>query len=204
MQSELRLPTDFVLSTYYAMSREMPALASNKKSQPKVKKVITSGCAPEDYRVKRVHEPTVDLDKLNKGQLMTDEVLKRDEEISSMHQELNNFAALKDANKKYELQISNFAAQCTIDQKTLEELHNLVSDKETLLERAEVLTVSQAEVMAEMTEAALKKQQSIDALEFRLSEAMTMHQQKKDIITDMQVVEYSLTEGPSATAQQAG
>ena len=203
MQSEL--PSDFVLSTYYAMSREMLALASNKKSKPEVKKVVTSGCAPEDYRVKRVHDPTVVLNKLNKGQLMT-EVLKRDEEVSSIHQELNNFAALKNANKKYELQISNFAAQCTIDQKTLEELHNLVSDKETLLERAEVLTVNQTEVMAEMTAAALKKQQSIDALEFRLSEpseAMTMHQQKKDTITDMQSGGI-LTEGPSAAAQQAG
>ena len=35
------LPNDFVLSTYYARSREMLAQASHKKSKPKVKKVPT-------------------------------------------------------------------------------------------------------------------------------------------------------------------
>ena len=162
LQSEL--PADFVLSAYYAMSREMLALASNKKNKPKVKKVVTAGCAPEDYRVKRVYEPTVDLSKLNKGQLIA-EVQKRDEEISSTHQDLKNasqqHASLKSANKKYELQTGNFSAQCTIDTKTIEELHNLVSDKETQLERAEVLTADSTQLIDEMSEAALKKQQSI-------------------------------------------
>ena len=57
------LPDDFVLSTYYAASREMLALASNKKSQAKLKRVPTvpTGCPGEDYRVKRVLEPAVDI-----------------------------------------------------------------------------------------------------------------------------------------------
>ena len=152
--------------------------------------------------MKRVHEPTVELNKLNKTQLLA-EVLKRDEENSTMHQELNNFAALKNANKKYSQDLALAEESATIDQSTLEELHNLVSDKETLLERAEVLTVSQAEVMAEMTTAALKKQQSIDALEFRLSEAMIMHKHKKDTITEMQVVEYSLRDQVLQLSKQA-
>ena len=45
------LPSDFVLSIYYAMSREMLALASNKKSQTKVKKVITPGCEDVHQRI---------------------------------------------------------------------------------------------------------------------------------------------------------
>ena len=92
------LPDDFVLSTYYAASRDMLAQQSNKKSKSKMKKV--TGCPAEDYRVKRPHEATVDLKTLNKAQLLA-EVLKRDDEITAMHHELNNFSQLKSANKKY-------------------------------------------------------------------------------------------------------
>ena len=86
------LPEDFVLSTYYAASRDMLAQQSNKKSKPKLKKV--PGCPAEEYRVKRLHEPSIDLKTLNKAQLVA-EVIKRDEEITSMYQELNNFSRLK-------------------------------------------------------------------------------------------------------------
>ena len=42
-------PDDFVLSTYYAASRDMLAQQSNKKSKSKLKEV--AGCPVEDYRV---------------------------------------------------------------------------------------------------------------------------------------------------------
>ena len=132
------LPDDFVLSTYYARSKDMLAQASHKKSKSKVKKVLT-GCPAEDYRVKGLHDPTVELKSLNKTQLMA-EVLERDEEVTSMHQELNNFVALKTANKKYAQDLAAAEESSTVSQGTLEELHDLVSDKEALLEKAEVLT----------------------------------------------------------------
>jgi hypothetical protein len=92
------LPEDFVLSTYYAASRNILAQQSNKKSKPKLTKV--PGCPAGEYRVKRLHEPSIDLKTLNKAQLVA-EVIKRDEEITSMYQELTNFSQLKAANKKY-------------------------------------------------------------------------------------------------------
>ena len=184
----LNLPDDFVLSTYYAASRDMLAQQPNKKSKSKVKKVLTGNPA-ENYRVKGLHEPTLDLRSLNKAQLMA-EVLKRDEEVTLMYQELINFAALKSANKRYALELAAAEVSATVFLGSLEELHNLVSDKEALLEKAEVLTTSQAEVMASTIEAKDKDKQSIGALDPRLSEAVTMHKQKKDTINDMQVVEY--------------
>ena len=192
------LPDDFVLSVYYAASRDMLAQQSNKKSKPKLKKVLT-GCPAEDYRVKRVHEPTVDLKTLNKTQLVA-EVLKRDEMITSMHQELTNYAQLKSANKKYATDLVAAEEQATAFSATLDELHNLVSAKETMLEQAEVLTVDQAKAMAGMTEAQVKDKQSIATLEFRLSEAVTMHTQKQQTITDMQAEIMGLTRQAEADA----
>jgi hypothetical protein len=61
-----------------------------------------------------------------------------------------------------------------------------------LLEQAETLTKDQADAMAGMAKAQVKDKESIAALEFRLSEAMTMHTYNKQTITDMQVVEYQL------------
>ena len=69
-----------MLSTYYVRSRDMLGQASHKKSKSKVKKELT-GCPVEDYRVKRLHELTVELKSLSKTQLMA-EVLKRYEEIT--------------------------------------------------------------------------------------------------------------------------
>ena len=46
--------------------------------------------------------------------------------------------------------------------------------------------------MAGMIGAGLKDKQFIEALEFRLSEAVMMHKQKKDTTTEVQVVEYRL------------
>ena len=50
------------------------------------------------------------------------EVMKRDDEISTMHQELNNFAALKKANKKYAHDLALAVASATVSKSTLEEL----------------------------------------------------------------------------------
>ena len=71
----------------------MLAQASHKKSKSKVKKVLT-GCHAEDYRVKRLDEPTVELKSLNNAQPMA-EVLKRDEEITSMYSTVHAHILLK-------------------------------------------------------------------------------------------------------------
>ena len=118
--------------------------------------------------MKRLHEPTVDLKTLNKAQLLA-EVLNRDEEITAMHQELNNFSQLKSANKKYAVDLLAAEEHAAAFSGTLDEMHNLVSAKETLLEQAEVLAADQAKVIAGMTEAKLKDKESIAALELRLS-----------------------------------
>ena len=120
-----------------------------------------------------------------------------------MHQELNNFAALKPANKKYAQDLAAAEESATVFQGTLEELHDLLNDKEALPEKAEVLTAGQSEAMAGMTEAGLKDKQSIEALEFHLSEAVIMHKQKQDTITEMQVVEYQLRDQVLILSRQA-
>ena len=191
------LPDDFVLSTYYAASRDMLAQQSNNKSKPKLKKV--PGCPAEEYRVKRVHEPTVDLKTLSKAQLLA-EVYKQNEEITSLYQELNNFSQLKAANKKYAVDIVEAEQQAAAFSGTLDEFHKLVSEKEGLLEQAEKLTKDQADVMAGMTKAHVKDKESIAALELsrdtlatRLTEAMASHTQKQEIITEMQNTIQTLT-----------
>ena len=124
------LPDDFVLSTYYARSREMLARASHKKGKSKVKKILT-GSHTEDYRVNRLHEPAVGLKSLKKAQPVS-EVLKRDEEMTSMHQGLNTVAALKTANKKYAQDLAEDDESATVFRDTLGELQDLFSGKEAL------------------------------------------------------------------------
>jgi hypothetical protein len=149
--------------------------------------------------VKRVHEPTVDPKTLNKAQLLA-EMLKQDEEITSLYQELNNFSQLKAANKKYAVDIVAAEEQAAAFSGTLDEFHKLVSEKEELLEQAEKLTKDQADVMAGMTKAHVKDKESIAALELsrdtlatRLTEVMASHTQKQGIITEMQNTIQTLT-----------
>ena len=86
---------------------------------------------------------------------------------------------------------------------TLDDLHNLVNAKEVLLEQAAKLTKDQADAIAAMTRAQLKNKESIAALEFRLTEALTMHTHKEQTITDMQVVENRLRDSIPTLAKQA-
>ena len=184
------LPDDFVLSTYYAKSREMLRLTSNRKNQAK-QKTIPAGSPGEGYRIKRVLEPPVNISTLNKTQLIA-EVLKRDEEITSMHQEINNYTQLKACNKNYALDIAAAEEKAAEFSATLNSLHDMISDKEGELERSELLAADQAKLitdcqntLTEMTEAGLREQQSLTA-------AKALNQQQDTTITDMQVVEHQL------------
>ena len=98
MQS--KLPKDFNLSVYYAVSRELliQDSARKAKARTRVKKVGIEGCTAEDFRVKRLLEKSVDLVTLSHAQLLI-LIEKLQATNCSQQQELNNYEQLKNVNK---------------------------------------------------------------------------------------------------------